>query len=311
MSVESPLETAVSSNGTSNGEIAEVSAPECITNGHSNGVTDSENLYTACMSERPFNRAGHDELDESDLKVETQKVMLKFGALVTNVKLTLKSQGVTVEAFASHLMTIKGLEPVYVQSQTPLLEACIKEVRAQQSIFAAVDVISDYFSWFNHMLIENIIETFCKHNRDIKERLREFREQFHEYCNHRICKCPRNGCGSSRKKNAALFVVKVDAKWDTARVDQLAFIRDTIANILHVKRQALYLRTVDNGCIQLAFLVPEYIADVILPLAVNPREQAAALSRAGVLELHCRNLSFYFYTTTGVPTSSGHVQVCK
>ena len=289
--------------------MAELCTPERITSGHSNGVTDSENLYTACMSEHPIHtvRLASDELDESDLKVETQKIMLKFGALVTNVKLALSSQGITVEVFASHLMTIKGLEPVYTQSQTPLLEACIKKVRVQQNIFDAVDAISEYYSWFNHMLIENIIETFCKHNGDIKERLREFQEQFHKYCNHRICKCPRNGFGFSRKKDAAVIVVKVDAKWDTARVDQLAFIRDTISSILHVKRQALFLRTVDNGCIQLVFLVPEYIADVILPLAVNPREQAAALPRAGVLELHCRN-EHYFCTTAGIPTS---IQVCK
>ena len=310
LSVESSLGTSISINGTSNGEIAESSMPECITNGHCISASDSENVYTVCRSEHPLNGVAVDEFDESDLKVETQKVMLKFGALVTNVKLALKSQDVTVEAFASHLLTIKGLEPVYVQSQSSLLEACIKEVRAQTSIFAAIDVISDYFSWFNHMLIENIIETFCKHNKDIKERLREFREQFQEYCNHRICKCPRNGFGFSRRKGAAIFVVKVDAKWETAQVDQIAFIRDTICNILHVKRQALYLRTVDNGCIKLTFLVPEFVADAVLPLAVNPREQAAALSSAGVQELHCGNLSLYFYTSTEGSTSGDHHQVC-
>ena len=274
------------------------------------GSTNSENqvLYAACVPTHPI----RDVIvvpdvvlrDESGLMVEAQKVMLKFGELVTNVKLALKSRGVTVEVFASHLMTIKGLEPVYDQSQTPLLEACIEKVRIQQSVCDAVDAISDFFSWFNHILIVNIIETFCKHNKDIRERQRDFSQHFEQYCNHRICKSARNGFGFPRKEDAAVLIVEVDTKWDTARVDQIAFIRDKISKILRVKRQALYLRTVDNVRRRLEFLVPQYIANAIVPLAVNPREQAAALSRAGVQEIHCCNVHCYFYSTSGIPTST-------
>ena len=77
---------------------------------------------------------------------------------------------------------------------------------------------------------------------------------------------------------------------------QVPFIRKTIAKILDLEQQTLYLRTVRNGCIELIFLVPKFVADAAFPFSVEPDKTANALSRAGVLELHCENFSFYRYS---------------
>ena len=92
--------------------------------------------------------------------------------------------------------------------------------------------------------------------------------------------------GPGRETNVKELVLKVDKKWNKVRVKQLKRIQRTIAEILKMKKHTLYLRTVENGCFQMTFLIPEFVAATVFPLQF-PTEQKTALLEAGVIELHC------------------------
>ena len=257
----------------------------------------TENVYSKVESYEKFMPPDGCEYNDEDLEVETTKIMLKFGTLVTNVQRELEIQGITVEVLASHLQKIKALTSVYVTSNTPLLSDYMEEIRSQKTVRECIDVIAEnYTSWFNHLLIENLIETFFNDNHIIRTKLQDFRDHFKEYCQSRLSKCPQEGWGSLFQRNASKLIIKVDREWTVAKVGQIPYIRDTIAKILGLQKQTLYLRTVRNGCIELIFLVPKFVADAAFPFSVEPDETANALSRAGVLELHCENFSFYRYS---------------
>ena len=260
-----------------------------LTNGSSSH--DSDNLYDHCKGESHL--PASPTYDESDLELETDAIMLNFGSLVTNVKLTMEKQGITVQTFADHLQEIRGLKPVHTHAQQPLLDACIAEVRVQRCLGTGFKAISGYYSWFNHQLIDNIIKTFCKGNKDIAERQAEFQIRFRDYCHHRISKCPKNGYGFGRKQDARSIILKVDQKWSTARVEQVTYIRNTVGTILGIVKKALYLRCVENGCLQLTFLVPEFVADTVFRAPRLSQEQEQALVEARILELHCGSFSFH------------------
>ena len=74
-------------------------------------------------------------------------------------------------------------------------------------------------------------------------------------------------------------------------MNQVAYIRDAVARVLSIKKQALYLRTIKNGCVELTFLVPKFVADVIS--SIKPDEIADSLRNIGVLELFCEDCRFY------------------
>ena len=273
------------------GSIAELYCPYDIPSIHvapleREGLAESDNIYERSKRLSPIEGA-HD-FSESDLENETEKIEMEFAALVTNVLLDMESQGISPEHIAQHLKNIHGLEPVYVNSDTPLLNKRVEEVRKKATLNAVfTDVISDYYSWFNHSLIENIINTFCMKSQDIIDRLQVFRMNFSDYSKQRVSECvPRNGYGPGRESDVKELVLKVDKKWSIARVEQMARIRNTVAKILKVKKHTLYLRAVENGCFQMTFIIPEFVAATIFPLQF-PTEQKAALSKAGVIELHC------------------------
>ena len=250
------------------------------------GLAESDNIYERSKKE-PSLEGDHD-FSESDLENETEKIEMEFAALVTNVLLDMESQGISPEHIAQHLKNIHGLEPVYVNSDTPLLNKRVEEVRKKATLNAVfTDVISDYYSWFNHSLIENIINTFCMKSQHVIDRLQVFRMNFSEYSKQRVSECvPSNGFGHGRGSDVKKLVLKVDKKWSIARVEQMTRIRNIVAKILKVKKHTLYLRAVENGCFQMTFIIPEFVAATIFPLQF-PTEQEAALSKVGVIELHC------------------------
>ena len=247
---------------------------------------DVENVYDRIKKEPPME--GDHDFSESDLENETEEIDLDFASLVTNVVMDMESQEISPEHIALHLKNVHGLEPVYAHADTPLLNQRVEDVQRKATLKAVfADVLSDYYSWFNHLLIENIIGTFCRKSPDINDQLKEFKQKFSDYSKQRISECVQSdGYGPGRKTDVKELVMKVDRKWSIARVKQLTRIRNTVAKILKVKKHTLYLRTVENGCFQMTFLVPEFVAATVFPLKF-PTEQKAALLEAGVIKLHC------------------------
>ena len=247
---------------------------------------DVENVYERIRKEPPLE--GDQDFSESDLVNDTEEIEMEFASLVTNVLLDMESQGISPEHIAQHFKHIHGLESVYAEVDTPLLNHRVEEVRKKTTLNAVfTDILSDYYSWFNYLLIENLIRTFCKRSQDIKDQLQEFKKNFSEYSKRRISECVHSdGYGPGRESDVKELVLKVDKKWSIARVEQLTRIRNTVAKILKVKKHTLYLRTVENGCFQMTFLIPEFVAATVFPLQF-PTEQKAALLEASVIELHC------------------------
>ena len=271
--------------------------------------THVENIYERSKKEPPIK--GDHGFSESDLENETEEMEMEFASLVTNILLDMESQGISPEHIAQHLKHIHGLESVYIEADTPLLNQRVEEVRKKTTLNAVfTDILSDYYSWFNYLLVENLIKTFCRRSQDIRDLFQEFKKKFLQYSKLRVSECIHSdGYGPGRETDVKELVLKVDKKWSVARVEQLTRIRNTVAKILKVKKHTLYLRTVENGCFQMTFLVPEFVAATVFPL-LFPTEQKAALLEAGVIELHCDGYDLQLSTISYQAQNTGF-EVCK
>ena len=57
--------------------------------------------------------------------------------------------------------------------------------------------------------------------------------------------------------------MKIDRKWASVHVGQLAYLRDSISHVLHLKRYTLVLCAAEKGCMELAFAVPKFVVENI------------------------------------------------
>ena len=187
----------------------------------------------------------------------------EFAGLVTNVAMTMERQGVTVANFVLFLSQIKAVDAVLKTAEQPCLlfnKQFVAEVQTRCSTVGEVFMFIDgYYSWFNYLLFEKIIKTFCKHDEDITERLMEYLRELEGYCKNRLCKVPQNGFNFSRRKNSKQIVFKIDEEWEEMRIETINTTTVLIAKILKLNRVLLCLRTVNNGCVELTYDTPEHV----------------------------------------------------
>ena len=264
---------------------SESSSPNTSGHCHS-GEEEGGNIYDDTLTKAPFHGCRGVSIYEPDLELETHELRSKFNVLFTKVRRSLEQQGVKVDDFVSFL---KGV-PAYTAGEQSLFSAEFPELYQKQSLTSVFDQVRDYISWFNYSFISDIIDAYCENNGSIKKTLQEFQQLLQKYCKHRVCKCSlRNGFGFGRKRACAHMVLKIDKEWKTIRVKQVEEVTSNLARILNVHRRALYLRSVENGCVQLTFIVSNTFTAAIFPLS---REQEFQLVEIGVILLHCGDHQF-------------------
>ena len=175
-------------------------------------------------------------------------------------------------------------------SQRPLVHACMDQIQIQKSVGEIIPLVSGYFSWFNHLPIEKMIETFCEEDTEVMGHYRAFKAQFEDFCVHMVNECHKNGFGFGRTKDAAKIIVKFDLLGNMAKVNELVAIRNIVALQLKVKKHSLYLSSVESDlAVEVTFLSPLFVAEAAFPLTA---EQERALSQCGVLQVKCGDYKY-------------------
>ena len=233
--------------------------------------------------------------DDSMLAFATDKLKLEFSTLFTKVRLSLQKLQVSAESVLSHLKSIEAIGPhfeaVYMSRSETFSGTISKPLRSLEDLFPA---IAPYCSWFNHLLVENIIETFCDDDDKLQRNWERFKDKFAKYCQARLHKCPQDQFGEDHTPtHTTPIVMKIDNQWKTVKMKQLTVIRDAVSQVLEIKPYNLYLRAVRNGCVELLFHVPFSVAHRFVRPSV---EQIAGLHKNGVVQIRC-NPSLYIAST--------------
>ena len=256
-----------------------------------NGLKDDENgvgdLYSEYKDENlPEGCKGNEEMDR--LYFESLTIQRKFNVLYTLVRESLVSQRKTVEGFLDFLEGI----PAYKACKKSLFDAEIKSLQRKNVEMVEVfrTVIAPNCSWFNHSLLEDIIAVYCSDDDGIRRRYEEYRGELKSYCRNRVCLCSRkNGFWPGRHHSRSHVTVKMDREWSKLTVEQLDEIKLNIADTLKLWKHTLYLRSVEKGCVELVFHVPDSVADEVFPLSQG---QEVALKEVGVLWLNYGDYQF-------------------
>lgn len=226
-----------------------------------------------------------------DPELEMQKISHTFGSLLSKIQRSLENQGITVDAFITHLKTVRALEPTMMYSERPLVHACMEHIQLQKSVEDIFPLISGYQSWFNHIPVEKMVEAFCKRDEEVRSANRTFKSQFEDFCIQMVTDCPKHGFGFERTKDAEKIVVNFDTVGGVAKVSELVSIRNIVALHIRVKKQALYVSSVESGLtLKVTFLAPLFVVEAAFPLR---EDQEKLLNQCGVLQIECGEYQYF------------------
>ena len=76
--------------------------------------------------------------------------------------------------------------------------------------------------------------------------------------------------------------VKVETDYD--KLVEIKQFQCRLCLLLQIPVQMLHLSSVEEGCLQLTFLIPQFVQDAIFPLST---EQELSLKELGVFKLTC------------------------
>ena len=251
--------------------------------------TESLNLYMSVKKEPSLSAHGDRQIcfEERDLMYETRIIKEKFSSLITMVVISMRNSGVLVQDFIFFLSRIETFKADLTSTKNQLMLFNGKLVRQLnrkcQTVNQIFEEVDGFYSWFNHNLIKEIIETFCKNDKAVGQMMDEYSCRFKNYCKNRLCRVQRNGFNFLHKDRTPV-IFKIDREWQVMRISTIDTITAIIRHVLKVKRSTICLRSASNGCVELTYDIPDQVADMVFPL---PRDQVDALEKHKIYYVRC------------------------
>ena len=124
--------------------------------------TGSPTSTTTTSSFPYFKKSGLTPEQQEGLRirlcVESEDIVHKFWRLHSRVYKSLCERNVPVDKLVTHLLSLHVFDPLYKDSQKPVLQTFFQELRNAGSIEDVLFIIRDYFSFFNYSVIEYIVD---------------------------------------------------------------------------------------------------------------------------------------------------------
>ena len=256
-----------------------------------NGV-NKKYVLNSQPSFQQLNPSEKEEL-EAKLYTDVRKMKYRFGCLVTRTRDSVEER-IPTGKFAGSILALGAYEPAPEEEDQSLLNEHKEEIKMAKSISDIFLILSAYWNYLSYEILEFTIELYGTD--DDKKRLKSYNEELHNFCKRRLFELslPENGSSTGNASNPKLkrFKVKLNVR-ECITCQDLLRIKERIAEILHVNLATLIIDRVDPGCVQLTFLIPNFVAQKIFPLS---NKQIAVLSKdTSMIRLECGIYVFEVY----------------
>ena len=220
---------------------------------------------------------------------ECDDIIFRFCELIFHAIQSLTTNGFSIVSLRITLANLGTYTSV--RNQAALLRDQMERLRRAQTIEEIFNILSDYYSFLNYGLVEMIIRQFG--TPDDRERLNTYIRHFRQFCTRRTFQCPPNIFGRTVESGRSVLVVKVEQTWDPqegGNLDQVLRLRNTLADILGVLPETLYLWRIDRGCVELLSQVPGFVEEDVFPLSPA---QESRITSTGITKLVCGSNEFH------------------
>ncbi|XP_064387404.1 poly [ADP-ribose] polymerase tankyrase-1-like isoform X5 [Halichondria panicea] len=225
--------------------------------------------------------------------LEMDKAFSKF---VLQLQQSLETQ-IVLKKLTSCLMDVSCYQKVFKGPNQCLFRDKREELRAASDFYDVWDIIRDYVSYFSYGLIKYLTDHLG--SKEDQDNLIAYVKEFEKYAKRRI-QYPKK-FGSGYREDSTKMIVKLDSTYDKCELLYLKQFEENLAKILKVEANALLLRGINEGCVQLVFEVPSFIPPDIFPLTPN---QEAEIRDLGVIQLDCGDYHFQLQDDNSHSTDS-------
>ena len=163
------------------------------------------------------------------------------------------------------------------------LNHIIQQITTYDSLF---DLLERYVSWFNYEILVNLVNTFLEQNHDLVISWKSYENKLKEYFSLgkgvRVVSNPTIR-GLPEAVGTKVMIIKVE-KEDHPFNDCTIFHK-ALAKALNQSDIFLYLCAIATGCVELRFVIPDFLFDEIFPL--NSQQINITLPNLGITAIHC------------------------
>lgn len=217
------------------------------------------------------------------LQHQFRHISKKYARLVSSVKRSLSKNGVKAMELTRKLMDLKGFIPLDEKPGLPLLQDRIPEMKRATTLDEVFEILSDYSSFFDHDVIEFIVEELGTDD-DITK-LDNYKADFTEYCKRSVFECPFSVCAKKSSKFSELVMKVVSATMiKPYSMQAVQLFQAHVSSLLHITKHTLKLCSIEEGCLQLTFHIPRFMSTVLFPLS---DEQKIGVRDLGITKLTC------------------------
>ena len=195
--------------------------------------------------------------------VSIEEMQRRFGVVVSKTMKSLEST-VTTKQFALSLVALEAYEPVSKKEQA-LLDDHEDELFKAETIPEIYRIIRPYMSFFNPELLAYVIETHgTQANRDD---FKEYMSKLNAFCRSIIVPPMKFSSEEQSLSVEKREKLKIKLNLSDRRLQRLRDVKSAIAKILGVKTVVLYMESVEEGSIEVIFMVPQFVVWHLFPMS--------------------------------------------
>uniref|UniRef100_A0A1X7TD38 Uncharacterized protein n=1 Tax=Amphimedon queenslandica TaxID=400682 RepID=A0A1X7TD38_AMPQE len=143
-----------------------------------------------------------------------------------------------------------------------------------------------YVSWFNFELVVKLVNTFITDERDLQRKWSTYREKLKDYFKNNNTPAVQIAdsieFGLSDVPGTKVMIAKVAR--DDYTLNDLYFFHKLIADALEVPQYKFYFCTINDGCMELKYSIPDFLYSVLFPLTNQQRD---SLAEIGIIKITC------------------------
>ena len=181
---------------------------------------------------------------EFRIKTDLDKLQKKFATLQTSVRKSLKEREVPTQDVIAHVIGF-GVSDEHK-----------KELTALNSFDRVFVILTDYWSFLDCDLLENIVENYgCDADQD---KILKYQEELNLFCKRRVSEVPNKSLVLSSDQTRERMIVKLNIS-----DPRLAVIKDLkikLCKILSIEPWSLQIMEIKEGCVLITFLISVHVS---------------------------------------------------
>ena len=216
---------------------------------------------------------------QAKLLSDTNDMIKKFAKLISSTKKSLKQNEVEPEDVAMIALSVSAMGPGAVRM--PLLKEHENELLSAKTVSRVILTLMPYISFFNHEILKLIIDELG--SEADKQRLQQYLSDFDRFCKRSVFEVPPTAyalAASNNLEKHKMLAVKLSGAGASFTLMNVLSARERFAKVVGLQPASLYLCHIDEGCVKLTFMIPSFVADMLLPLRES---SVAALSNIEML----------------------------